>query len=85
VRQKDFGNYPDVIHLIDRKKFIQNAGEQNGYGLIKRKHRRNRVLERKLKNLTKDNCTIELVRGLNAYNRFGIRYVFGTIVITTKN
>lgn len=84
VRQKDFDKYPDIIYLIDGKKYIQDTGEQNGYGLIKKKPKTNRRLKRKMKSLTADNFTIELFRGLNAYKRFGIKYVFGTIVITTK-
>ena len=84
VRQKDFGKYPDIIYLIDGKKFIQDTGEQDGYGLVKKRPKTNKALEKKLKKFTKDNCTIEFVKGLNAYNRFGIKYVFGTIVITSK-
>jgi hypothetical protein len=84
VKQSDFDKHPDIIYLIDGKKFIQDTGERDGYGLVKKMPKRNRALERKLKNVTKDNSTIELVRGLTAYNLFGIKYVFGTIVITTK-
>ncbi len=42
-------------------------------------------VKNKLKGINKDKCTIEFVRGLNAYKRFGIKRVYGAIVITTKN
>ncbi|MBL7763889.1 MAG: hypothetical protein JNL23_10730 [Chitinophagaceae bacterium] len=84
VRQKDFDKYPDIIYLIDGKRYIQDTGELNGYGLVRKSQKINKRLQRKMKSLSDGNFTIELVKGLNAYKRFGIKYVFGTIVITTK-
>lgn len=84
VRQKDFDKYPDIIYLIDGKRYIQDAGKQNGYGLVTKSPKINKRLKRKIKRLPDDSFTVELVKGLNAYKRFGIKYVFGTIVITTK-
>ena len=84
VRQKDFGDNPDIAYIIDGKTFIQDVGETDGYGLIRKKPKTNKALQKKLKGLDKDNCTIEIVRGLNAYKRFGIKRVYGAVVITTK-
>jgi hypothetical protein len=85
VRQKDFGKKPDIAYIIDGKSFFQDIGETDGYGLLKRKPKRNKQLERKLKGLTKDNCDIEIVKGgLSTYKRFGLKYVYGAVVITTR-
>lgn len=84
VRQKDFGNNPDIAYIIDGKTYIQDMGTTDGYGLIKKIPKKNRALQKRLKNFDKDNCTIQIVRGLAAYERFGIDRVYGAIVITTK-
>jgi hypothetical protein len=85
VRQKDFGKNPDIAYIIDGKSFFQDIGETDGYGLLKRKPKRNIQLQRKLKGLTKDNCDIEIVKGgLSTYRRFGLKYVYGAVVITTR-
>ena len=84
VRQKDFGYNPYLAYIIYGKTFIQELGETDGYGLIRKKPKTNKALQKKLKGLDKDNCTIEIVRGLNAYKRFGIKRVYGAVVITTQ-
>lgn len=84
VRQKDFGDNPDIAYIIDGKTFIQDVGETDGYGLIKKIPKTNKALRKKLKELDKGNYTIEIVRGLNAYKKFGIERVYGAVVITTK-
>ena len=84
VRQKDFGNNPDVAYIIDGKTFIQDVGVTDGYGLIKKSPKTNTALQKKLKGVNKDNCTIEIVRGLEAYKTYGIKRVYGVVVITTK-
>jgi hypothetical protein len=85
VRQKDFGKNPDRAYIIDGKSFFQDMGETDGYGLLKRKPKPNKQLQRKLRGLTKENCDIEIVKGgLSAYRRFGLKYVYGVNVITTR-
>lgn len=84
VRQKDFGYNPDVAYIIDKKTFIQDVGVTDGYGLIKKWPKTNKALQKKLKGVNKDNCTIEIVRGLEAYKRYGIKRVYGAVIITTK-
>jgi hypothetical protein len=83
VRQKDFGDNPDIAYIIDDKTYIQDMGVSDGYGLIRKSPKTNRALQKRLKGINKDNCTIEIVRGLNAYKRFGIERVYGAFVITT--
>ena len=84
VRQKDFGDNPNIAYLIDGKTFIQDAGVTDGYGIVRKSPKTNKALQKKLKGINKDNCTLEIVRGLDAYKRFGIKRVYGVIVITTK-
>jgi hypothetical protein len=84
VRQKDFGDNPDMAYIIDGKTFIQDMGVTDGYGLIRKSPKTNKALQKKLKGIDKDNCTLEIVRGLNAYKRFGIKRVYGVIVITSR-
>jgi hypothetical protein len=84
VRQKDFGDNPDVAYIIDGKTFIQDVGVTDGYGLIKKSPKTNKALQKKLKGLNKDNCNIEIVKGLEAYKRYGFKRVYGAVVITTR-
>jgi hypothetical protein len=84
IRQKDFGDNPDMAYIIDGKTFIQDMGVTDGYGLIRKSPKTNKALQKKLKGIDKDNCTLEIVRGLNAYKRFGIKRVYGVIVITSR-
>ena len=84
VRQKDFGDNPDMTYIIDGKIFIQDMGVTDGYGLIRKSPKTNKALQKKLKGIDKDNCTLEFVKGLNAYKRFGIKRVYGVIVINSK-
>jgi hypothetical protein len=84
VRQKDFADNPDMAYIIDGKTFIQDAGVTDGYGIVRKSPKTNKALQKKLKGINKDNCTLEIVRGLDAYKRFGIKRVYGVIVITTK-
>lgn len=84
VRQKDFPKNPDITYIVDGKSYKQDTGVTDGYGLVKKSPKTNKGLQKRLKPLTKDNCTIEVVRGLAAYERFGIDNVYGVIVINTK-
>ncbi len=74
----------NTYFYIDGKKFKQKIDKTSGYGVITKRDRTNQRLMRKLKKLNKDNFTMELVRGLNAYNRFGLKYIYGVIILTTK-
>ena len=84
VRDNDFPRNPDITYIINGRSYIQDMGVTDGYGLIRRMPKTNRALDRKLKTFNKDNCKVELVRGLKAYQRFGINKVYGVIVVTSK-
>jgi len=68
VREKDFRNNHGITYIVNGKLFSK----------------RNRKLRKCLKSINKDNCTIEIVRGLNAYKRFGRKSIYGVLIITTK-
>jgi hypothetical protein len=84
VRQKDFGNNPDIAYIIDGKTFIQDIGVTDYLGIVKKRPKTNKALQKKMKGVNKDNCNIEVVTGLEAYKRYGIKRVYGAVVITTK-
>ncbi len=84
VRQKDFGENPKQAYIVDGKTYFQYNGKTNSYGLLTGKQRKNRQLQRKLKGLNTHNCSIEIFKGgFNTYTQFGIKYVYGVIVIKT--
>lgn len=84
IRQKHFRESPDMAYIIDGKTYIQDMGSTDSYGLIRKNPKTNKALQKKLKRINKDNLTLEIVTGLNAYRRFGIKNVCGVIVITSK-
>ena len=84
IRQKYFDNDPDLNYIIDGKIYIQDMGVTDGYGIVKKIPKRNRALERRLKSIDYNTIKVEIVRGLKAYERFGIDKVNGVIVITSK-
>jgi len=84
VRQKDFGENPKLAYIVDGKTYFQDNGKTDGYGLLKVKPKKNRPLQRKLKGLNVHNCNIEIFKGgLETYRKFGIKYVYGVVVIKT--
>ena len=84
VRQKDFGENPKLAYIVDGKTYFQDNGKTDGYGLVKVMPKKNRPLQRKLKGLDIHNCNIEIFKGgLETYRKFGIKYVYGVIVIKT--
>jgi hypothetical protein len=85
VSETDFGKSPKTLYIVDGKKYFQNNGETNGYGLLQKKGKKNRKLQKRLKYLNKDKCDIEIVKGgLVTYKKYGIESAFGAIIITTR-
>jgi hypothetical protein len=73
--------------FIDGKRYRQNVGTTDGYGLIKRKPKKNRKLQKKLNNLQEhvsDEYYMNFYKGFEAYKRFGLKYIFGVIELTKK-
>lgn len=84
VRRKDFKKDRDLVFCIDGKLYFQDMGECDGYGLLKRDAKPNAELENKLKQMEEGKYKSELIKGLDAYKRFGMEHVFGVIVFTLK-
>jgi len=85
ILRKDFKKNPDLIFVIENEKYRLDMGETDSYGLVTKSPRRNRKLERKLK-MFKDNSDFELkiLKGYDAYEKYGYDYVFGVFEITRK-
>jgi len=83
LRQKDFEDNHYIAYIIDGKTFIQDVGSTDGYGIVRKKPKTNKALQKRLKAIKKVNWNIEIVKGLEVYKRFGIKSVYGAFVITT--
>jgi len=81
VVRSDFKKNRDMFVIIDDKKYILDMGTTDGYGLVKRKPRRNWRLKWKMKSIRKDNPEIEVLSGYDAYQKYGYRYAFGVIEV----
>jgi hypothetical protein len=81
VRQKDFPKKSYMTYCIEGKFYKQDMGKTDGYGLVRKRPKTNKALRRKLKAIDIDNFTIEIVRGLAAYERFGIDKVYGGVIV----
>ncbi|MDJ1502490.1 hypothetical protein [Xanthocytophaga agilis] len=86
VREKDFSRNPDLTYIIDGKIYVQEISIPAKNGVIEKRPKKNKALQEKLKAVKEkpDKYTIEVVKGLEAYKRFGIKMVFGVIVITSQ-
>ena len=86
----NYGYNKDFIltWIIDGKKFRQNLGRTDGYGLIRKKPRTNRKLQKRLdsiKDEIKEKYDVKIYKGLAAYQKFGFAYIPGVFVLTKKN
>ncbi len=81
-QEKSRGNYK-LAYIIEGKTYIQDMGQTDGYGLVKKKPKRNRRLEKRLKQIADnpDKFNLEFLKGLRAYQKVGLRYVAGVIII----
>lgn len=79
-----------ILTLLDNKKFIIKASHPNSYGLVTRRDRGNiwlRLRSKKmLERMAKDPDSFEVrnFSGIEAYRRFGYKYVFGVIEMSTR-
>jgi hypothetical protein len=81
VQYKDFEKKVHLTYLIDGVIYLQETGLPNSYGLITNNPEENRALNRKLAAISDSlhNYSIHVYKGLEAYNKFGYRSVFGVI------
>lgn len=84
-QKKSRGSYK-LAFIIEGKTYIQDLGQSDGYGLVKKKPKRNRRLEKRLKEIAKnhDKYNSEFLKGLRAYKKVGLKYVPGVIIIDRK-
>lgn len=85
---EDFKKKHYITYIINGKEFKQESLMTNSYGLIDKKARMNRKLERKLKtiksDLEKEKYNIVVYKGLDAYLKFGYDKVMGVIELNRK-
>ena len=89
VLTNDYGYNKDFIltWIIDGKEYKQNLGTSDGYGLIKRKPKTNRKLQKKLdsiKDIIKEEYDFKIYRGLEAYKKFGFDCIPGVYELIKK-
>ena len=86
VVYNDFKRKYYLTYLIDNKIYKQETGLSDAYGIIKNNPKDNKVLQDKLASL-KDNLKnydLKVYKGLEAYNKFGYKSVFGVIELKRR-
>ena len=82
----DFKRKYYLTYLIDNKIYKQETGLSDAYGIIKNNPKDNKVLQDKLASLKDDlkNYDLKVYKGLEAYNKFGYKSVFGVIELKRR-
>lgn len=70
------------IYSIDGKIYKQKRAKTDGYGLVRRDYRPNKKLEQRVKQIDPDNCKITVLRGKEAYDKYGLIGMNGVIEIS---
>ena len=75
-----------VTYIINGKKYKQEVSSTDGYGLLKNKIKENKELNEMLTSLNNviANYSVSVYKGLDAYRKFGRKYIYGVIVIKAK-
>mgnify|MGYP006130835291 FL=1 len=75
------------IAFIDNKKFIYERLVTDGYGLIRREPRKNKRFNKALAEVLEnpDNYETEVIRGLTAYEKYGLIGINGVSIMNKKN
>ena len=82
----DFKRKYYLTYLIDNNIYKQETGLSDAYGIIKNNPKDNKVLQDKLVSLKDDlkNYDIKVYKGLEAFNKFGYKSVFGVIELKRR-
>jgi len=82
----DFKRRYYLTYVIDNKVYKQETGLSDAYGIIKNNPKDNKVLQDKLASLKDDlkNYDLKVYKGLEAYNKFGYKSVFGVIELKRR-
>lgn len=84
VLRKDFDKSPDLILKFDSKDYNIDMGRSNSYGLVTKSPKTNKQLQRKLKTVDLNDYEINLIKGYDAFKKYGYKYVFGVIELKMK-
>ena len=86
VKQKKFERKNNFAFIIDGRKYLQGLGMTNGYGIMRKRPKQNKNLQKQLALIGPflDQYHVECFSGLKAYQKFGRKYIFGVIVIKRK-
>ncbi|HLK27926.1 MAG TPA: hypothetical protein VKT28_05050 [Puia sp.] len=87
VLYKDFSKKYYLTYIIDGKTYKQGTSLSDAYGLIKNNSKDNEALKDKMASIKDDlqNYSVNVYKGLDAYNKFGYDSVFGVIELRRKN
>lgn len=72
------------IYSIDGEIYKQRKAKTDGYGLVRKDYRPNQKLKRRIKELNPDNLRVAILRGKEAYDKYGLIGMNGVIEITEK-
>jgi len=72
------------IYSIDGKIYKQKRVKTDGYGLVRKSYRPNKKLRKRIKEFNADNCEITVLRGKEAYDKYGLIGIDGVIEIAEK-
>jgi len=72
------------IYSIDGKIYKQKRTKTDGYGLVRKDYRPNKRLKKQVKQIDADNYEIKVLRGKEAYDKYGLIGMNGVIEITEK-
>ena len=84
VKKDDFQKPRNFYVIIDGKKHIQPTGQRKLFGFINLPYRANRKLRKELNKLDLDDYDSRLLRGFEAYEKYGYKYIFGVLEIEKK-
>ncbi len=70
------------IYSVDGKIYKQKRTKTDGYGLVRKDFRPNKRLKKRVKKIDLDNCKINVLRGKEAYDKYGLIGMNGVIEIS---
>ncbi len=72
------------IYSVNGKIYKQKRAKTDGYGLVRKDYRPNQKLKKRIKEINADNYKITILRGREAYNKYGLIGMNGVIEITER-
>lgn len=72
------------IYSIDGEIYKQKRVKTDGYGLVRKDYRPNRKLKKRVKQISTDSCKITVLRGKEAYDKYGLIGMNGVIEIEER-